>query len=137
MRQRRDGDVLRLKYVDEISADEHARFQPWQVIIQEKGSALDIEAKALQFFVRAPNKAMAALFAYKLWKKWHRDDVGKDEFDRYPEIIDQGLVTVLDEGDYRSVWKKFSAVMKFPKFTGPPKNPLGFKFEKSPLTLLN
>ena len=100
--------------------------------MRENSSELALEPTALQFFVRAPNPQLAAMFAYKLWLKWRRTDQGIGEFDsKYPEIVDDGVVTVLDEGDFRGVWKSMQNV-PFPKFTGPPRNPIAFLFEKGP-----
>ena len=126
--------VLRLKSSDQISVEEHARFQPFLVIMREVNSGLELEPATLQFYVRAPKPELAAMFAYKLWLKWRRTDRGIGEFDsKYPEVVDDGIVTVLDENDFRSVWKSMSGV-KFPKFTGPSRNPIGFLFEKDGTT---
>ena len=84
---------------------ENARALPWRVTLLVRSSLLDIELKAVVYYIRASNPEVACMMASKLWAKWEKHDAGLGHLE-YPDVESFGEAICIDNNDFLSAYKE-------------------------------
>lgn len=118
--------IAKPKYAEEISGEEHAVFQPWEIMMCVRPSELVDDTYPVYYYIRAGNPEHAGFMAIKQWMEWEKKELGL-EFHRFPDVEEAGAGRGLDEKEYMEAWKRAKASGDF-KYIGMRENPTLFTF---------
>lgn len=117
--------IARPKYIEEISGNEAAVHQPWEIMMMVQPVEHDESTYPVMYYIRAQKPHEAAMMAHQLWQQWEKIDKGH-EFHKYPDISGTGAGSGIDEEEFQEIWIE---AQKHPhKYMGMRENPSAFAY---------
>lgn len=115
--------VARPKYIEEISGDEAAVHQPWEIMMMIQATELDPTTYPCFVYIRAQKPEHAAMMAHQLWAQWERNEKGH-EYHKYPDVTEMGGGCGIDEQEFQEQWKEAQRYEH--RYQGMKENPSAF-----------